>query len=160
MLKSPLLYDEKFCQGFFSGAYLVLGISSFYSKILMPILVAASEGSVWLTYIRWDLWWLIYLVIGWQLQFPSRWVWFFSLSACLVDFFVSVFFLISYSRTPLWDVWRASIFFNNFLSFLMAFFFFFYIFSYSTRKTFGIISPALPVAGSEKPPAEQKEKIW
>lgn len=148
--KSPLLYDEKFCQGFFSGAYLVLGFSSFCSKILMPILVAAFEGSIWLTYIRWDLWWAIYLVIGWQLQFPSRWVWFFSLSACLVDFFVSAFFLISYSRTALWEVWRASIFFNNFLSFLVDFFFFFYLFSHSTRKIFGIIFPSPPASRGEK----------
>lgn len=139
LAKSPLLTNEKFCQGFFCGAYILLGLASFYSKILIPILVAVAEASIWLTYVTWDIWWVLYIFVGWMIQYPSKWLWIFALSMSLTDFFVSSTKLIMYSRTANWDMWRATIFFNNFLSFLISFLFFFYLFSYSTRKEFGVI---------------------
>lgn len=140
MKKSPLLYDERFCRGFFSAGYLFLGFISFVTKILLPIMLAKAEGSIWLTYVTWDLWWLAYLGVGWKIQFPSKQTWIFSMLVALGDFFASVFKLIIFAKTSLWDFWKVSLFFNNFYSFALSFFLFFYLFSHSTRKEFGIES--------------------
>ena len=138
MKGTPLLSNEKFCQGFFCGAYLFLGISSLASKILLPAMVALSEGSLWMTYVTVDFWWAAYFYIGWKMQYPSKSAWIFCILACSADFLISVFRLLEFSRNPLWTVWKASMLFNNAFSMGLAFLLFFYLFSHSTRKEFGL----------------------
>lgn len=137
MKNYPLLSNESFCQGFFCGAYLLLGFTTLITKIILPILAANAEGSIWLTYIAWDAWWIVYFILGWKLQFPSKKIWIFSISAALTDFLISGFKLIFFSNNALMDVWRLLHFFNNLYAFILAFLLFFYLFSHSTRKTFG-----------------------
>lgn len=143
-IKSPLMTDDKFCQGFFCGAYLVLGIISFVSKILMPMLIASAEGFVWLTYITWDIWWIAYLYIAWQIQFPSKKIWIFAILTALIDFFISSYKLIMATQIAIWDIWKTSLFFNNLYSFILSFLLFFYLFSHSTRIVFGVKPVQIP----------------
>ena len=133
---SPLLNDDKFCTGFFCGAYFLLGLTSFFFKILAPAIAANSEGIIWLTYVTLDLWWVIYLVIAWKIQYPSKGIWTFAILSSLVDFFVSAYKMFTLAQAPFWTAWKIILLFNNLFSFGLSLLLFLYLYSNSTRAVF------------------------
>lgn len=135
---NPLLTDDRFARGFFSGLYFLLGATALGTKFLAPILVASAEGSIWLIYVKWDLWWTVYLWIGWKLQRPSRKVWKASMCVGLLDFCISAYTLVRFVFEPLWDPWKTALFIHNLAAFAIAFLFLFYLRSESTRQEFGM----------------------
>jgi hypothetical protein len=98
---------------FFAHFLFILAAWTIVIKYLFPIGFAMAEGVPSGTYVYWDLWPVVHVLVGWSLLNWNRYTFPFAVGVSVVEIVIIVTKFAAFLAAPEWTIFRTNWFINK-----------------------------------------------
>ena len=82
-------------------------------KFVFPICIAWEAGAPLLSFVYWDFWWLIHILLGYSLLNWSWYTYWLGMLTAILEIAIIITKFVIFASAPQWNIWGTNWFINK-----------------------------------------------